>query len=242
MYGERAGSGDGDGSDDEGDEHFKPEDDEEQEIPISSSSLPTPDSIVFPAIGHNRHNHSEQDQNTLGLRPLVHRHNTQPMDDYGEHPALFSSRGLGVNFQQQPRSPGLQDPVRNQFVSPQSSFNSPQMFWPPMVSSASNGNNFYVTSPQTSMPPVSAYHPLPLPSTQQNMLPPPITSHSAFEGLPGRLFDSSPVLGSQFRTGSIGHPHQMPQHHQGFQEYLQENGSFGNHVSDLKEEHHMHSS
>jgi hypothetical protein len=241
MYGERPGGGDG--SDDEGEEHFKDEDEEQDVPPNTSSSLPTPESLVSPAIGHNRHLHPEPDSNSLGMRPLPVRHNTQPQMEDHYDPSSFFSRGLGVSFQ--PRSP-IQDPARgNQFIPPESGFHSPQMYWPQnMVSNASTGNNFYVTSPQTSLPPSSSpYNPLPLPNAQQTMLPPPISSHNSFDGLPvGRTYDSAPALGSQLRTGSIGHPHQMPQHH-GFQEYLQDSGNFGqHHDSELKEQHRIHPS
>lgn len=223
MHGERYGAVDG--SDDEGEEQFKDEEDEHEMPPNTSSSLPTPDSMVSSGVGHNRHVHQEADSSNLVMRSLPHRHNSQPqpMEDHYSDPSSFFPRGLGVNFHQ-PRSPNLQDPARNQFVSPQSGFHSPQIFWPPnMVSNASTGNSFYVTSPQVSLPPsTSAYNSLPLPNAQQAMLPPPIVSQqNSFDGLPlGRTYDSTPALGSQLRTGSIGHPHHMPQHHSGFQEYL----------------------
>jgi hypothetical protein len=238
MYGERPGTGDG--SDDEGEEHFKDEDDE-HEMPPNNTS--TPESLVSPAISHNRHLHPEPDSNTFGMRPLPVRHNTQPIEDHYNDPSSFFSRGLGVNFQ--PRSPNLQDPSRGQFVSPQPGFHSPPMYWPPnMVSNASSGNSFYVSSPQTSLPPSSSpYNPLPLPNAQQAMLPPPINTQHGYDGLPvGRTYDSTPALGSQLRTGSLGHPHQMPQHHS-FQDYLQDGGgNFGHHDSDLKDQQHMHTS
>jgi hypothetical protein len=244
MYGERSGSGDGDGSDDEGEEpSFKPEEDEHEMPPNTSSNLPTPESMVSPMTGHNRHLQSEPDSNSLGMRsnlPL------RSMDDHFNDPSSFFPRGLGVNFQQ-PRSPNLQDPSRNhgQFVSPQSNFHSPQMFWPPNMVSNASSNNYYVTSPQTPLPPSSSpYNPLPLPNPQQTMLPPPpVSSQHSFDGLPiGRTYDSSPALGSQLRTGSMGHPHHVPQHHS-FQDYLQDGGNFGNHESDLKDQqHHIHPS
>lgn len=245
MYGERSGGGDGDGSDDEGDEQqsFKPEDDEPEMPPNTSSSLPTPDSMVSPLTGSNRHLQSEHDSSGLGMRlPL------RSMDDHFTDPSFYTNRGLGVNFQQ-PRSPSIQDPSRShgQFVSPQTSFHNSQMFWPPNMVSNPASNNYYVTSPQTSLPPSSSpYNPLPLPNPQQTMLPPPpISTQHSFDGLPvGRTYDSSPALG-QLRTGSIGHPHHMPvpQHHS-FQDYLQDSSNFGHHESDLKDQqqHHIHTS
>ncbi|KAE9378927.1 hypothetical protein N431DRAFT_327065 [Stipitochalara longipes BDJ] len=245
MYGERSGSGDGDGSDDEGDEpSFKPEDDEHDMPPNTTSNLSTPDSMVSPLTGPSRHLQSEHDSNNMGMRSSLP---VRPMDDHFNDPSSFFPRGLGVNFQQ-PRSPSLQDPSRGhgQFVSPQSSFHNTQMFWQPNIVSNASSNNFYVTSPQTTLPPSSSpYNPLPLPNPQQTMLPPPpINTQHSFDGLPvGRAYDSSPALGSQLRTGSMGHPHQLPQHH-GFQEYLQDSGNFGHHESDLKDQqqHHIHPS
>jgi hypothetical protein len=245
MYGERSCGADGDGSDDEGDEQpsFKPEDDE-HEMPLhASSNLPTPDSMVSPLTGsHNRHLQSEPDSTGLGMRSILP---VRSMDDHFSDPSSFFSRsGLGVNFQQ-PRSPNLQDTARGhgQFVSPPpSNYQTPQMFWPPNMVSNASSNNYYVTSPQTSLPPSSSpYNPLPLPNPQQTMLPPPpISVQHSFDGLPvGRAYDSSPALGSQLRTGSIGHPHHIAQHHS-FQDFLQDGGSFGHHETDLKDQQQQH--
>jgi hypothetical protein len=243
MYGER--SGDGDGSDDEGEEPtFKPEEDELEMPPntaSSLSSLSTPDSMVSPLTGgHNRHLQSEADSSSLGMRlPL------RSMDDNFDQSSFFS-RGLGVNFQQ-PRSPNAQESARGhgQFVSPQPNFHNPQIFWPPNMVSNAASTNYYVTSPQTTVPPPSSpFNPLPLlPNPQQSMLPPPpISTQHSFDGLPmSRTYDSSPALG-QLRTGSIGHPNHVPQHHS-FQDYLQDNSSFGHQESDLKDQqHHIHPS
>jgi len=235
MYGERSGAGEI--SDDEGEEQFKDEDDEHDMPP----NIGTPESLVSPPIDHPRHLHPEPDSNGFGMRPLPVRHNTQPqpMEDQYSDPSSFFSRGLNVNFQ--PRSPNLQD---RQYVPPQSGFHSPPMYWPPnMVSNASSSNSFYVSSPQTSLPPSSSpYNPLPLPNAQQTMLPPPINTQHGFDGLSvGRTYDSGPALGSQLRTGSLGHPHQIPQHH-GFQDYLQESGSFGHHEDMKEQQHHIHPS
>ena len=246
MYGERSGSGDGDGSDDEGDEpSFKPEDDEHDMPPNTTSSLSPPDSMVSPLSGPSRHLVPEHESNNMGMRSSLPM---RTMDDHFNDPSSFYPRGLGVNFQQ-PRSPSLQDPSRGsgQFVPPQPSFHSTQqMFWQPNIVSNAASNNFYVTSPQTTLPPSSSpYNPLSLPNPQQNMLPPPpINTQHTFDGLQvGRSYDSSPALGSQLRTGSIGHPHQLQQHH-GFQEYMQDGGNYGHHESDLKDQqqHQIHPS
>ena len=246
MYGERSGSGDGDGSDDEGDEpSFKPEDDEHEMPPNTTSSLSTPDSMVSPLSGPSRHLLPEHESNNMGMQSSLP---VRTMDDhFNNNASSFYSRGLGVNFQQ-PRSPSLQDPSRGagQFSPPQSGFHSNQMFWQPNIVSNAVSNNFYVTSPQTTLPPSSSpYNPLPLPNPQQNMLPPPpMNPQHSFDGLPiGRSYDSSPALGGQLRTGSMGHPHHLPQQH-GFPEYVQDSGNFGQHESDMKDQqqHHIHPS
>lgn len=226
-------AGDGDGSDDKGEEpSFKPED-TSFEMPSSRSSLPTPDSMVSPLSSrHNRHLQSEPDSSSLGMRlPL------RTMDNHFSDQSS-SPRGLGVDFLQ-PRSPNLQDSMRGhgQFVAPQVSFHNPQMFWTPDMVSNPSSKNYYVTSPQTSLPRLSSpYNPLPLPNPQQTMLPPPqISPQHSFNGLPlGRTYHSSSALGSQ-QTGSIGYPHHVPPL-QSFSEYIQDGSNFGHQESELKDQ------
>ena len=68
------------------------------------------------------------------------------------------------------------------------------------------------------------------PNTQQtNILPAPllpslVQQHASFEEGMYRQFDPNPSQGAILRTGSLGHPNQLPHHpHHGFQEYLHDN-------------------
>jgi len=238
MYGERSGL---DASDDELEEGVKDEDDEHD----VGAPIPTPDSLVSPAMMQNQNQHiqspSDLDSNSvfLRMRPLPVRYHSQPQME--EPPFTDSScfpRGVGVSFQ--PQSPNIHDPIRRPFAS--TGYQGPHQSiygWPNngMASSGPVSSNYYVTtSPQSSLAPQSGPYQLPPPNAQQGMLPSPLGQHH-YDGLPSvRQYDSGPALGNQLRTGSLGHPHHMPQH--GYQEYIHDNGGYGQNDSELKSDQH----
>lgn len=203
-----------------------------------ATDISTPNSMVSqPMLQTQQLQQSqEQEPNSMFMgatRPLPMRYHTHPELD--EHPSYTNSsflpRTVGVGFQ----SPNPQDPSRRSFGSPVYP-NSQSMYWQntTMVSSGAMSSNYYVTSPQTSLTPQGGQFQLPPPpATQQPMLPPMAQHH--FDGLPsGRQLDSGPALGNMVRTGSLGHPHQMPQ---GFQEFLHDNSGYGNNDSEVRVEH-----
>jgi hypothetical protein len=226
----------GDGSDDDGEEEFKAEDDEHELIPVSAS-IPTPESLVSPSLGSSQH---EEPTFTNMRRPLPVRHHTQPaIDEANQYDPFYHQQ---QRMFQQPQSPSFHDQGRRQSFVPSPSYNSPQqnMFtgWQGgnMVSNGPISSNYYTTSP-TSLPPTSGPY-LPLPNTQPSMLPPPpMVSH--FDGLNGRSYDSGPALGSQLRTGSLGHPHHLSH---GYAEFMNDNSPAGQHDSDWKDDQHLQSS
>lgn len=224
MYGERAGTEESDGED-----QIKLDDDEE-EAPNSavSVSIPTPDSIVSPAIAHNPHmlDNDMRMRSNLPMRQSAH----PPMEEqpqYNDSSAYYHPRGMGFH----PQSPNLQD-RRPSFVSPPA-YPSPQQqmygAWSAGMVSNGPGQSFYTTSPQQNAP----Y--LPPPNSQQPMLPPPPVHN--FDGLPQTRYDTGPALGSSLRTGSMSHPHQ---HMPGFDNFLHDNGGFQQHDNELKEEQQQH--
>jgi hypothetical protein len=230
----------GDGSDDDGEEDFKAEDDEHEPVPVSSS-MSTPESLISPPLGSSQHNQSEDPITFTNVRrPLPMRHLTQTSVE--AHQYDFYPQHQRAVFQQ-PQSPTFHDQARRQSFVPSPSYNSPQqnMFtgWQGgnIVSNGPISSSYYTTSP-TSLPPASAPYQLPLPITQASMLPPlPMASH--FDGLNGRAYDSGPALGSQLRTGSLGHPHHLSH---GYAEFMNDNSPFGQHDSDLKDDPSLQSS
>ncbi|KAF8857588.1 hypothetical protein BDZ45DRAFT_429856 [Acephala macrosclerotiorum] len=223
MYGERAGTEESDGED-----LIKLDEDEEAPNSAISVSMPSPDSIVSPATGHNPHllDNDMRMRSSLPMRQSAH----PPMEEqpqYNDSSAYYHPRGMGFH----PQSPNLQD-RRPSFVSPPA-YPSPQQqmygAWPAGMVSNSPGQSFYTTSPQQNAP----Y--LPPPSSQQPMLPLPQVHN--FDGLPQGRYDTGPALGNSLRTGSMSHPHQ---HMPGFDNFLPDNGSFQQHANDLKEEQQQH--
>jgi hypothetical protein len=250
MYGERAGGEDSDG-DDEG---FKEEEDEHDNAPMSTN-MSTPESLVSPTMIQGPQNHSQFENDTQSMiqqrpRPLiVSRHTHQPhMEDQTAYLDTNFPRTMGTY---QAQSPDLQE-YRRSFAP--TGFPSPQqnMYsgggWQNnnILSNSSMPPNYCVTnsSQATLAPPTGSFQLPPVPQVQQpNMLPPPPMIHHPYnDGLPNRgHYDSGPALGNQLRTGSLGHPHQIPQGH-GFGEFLQDGSSFGPNDSDMKEEQHIRQS
>jgi hypothetical protein len=238
MYGDRSGL---DCSDDEVEEGVKDEDEETESTHIPTN-VPTPDSIASQPMMQNQHLQQPQEPESNSMfmpttRPLPVRYHTQPqIEDHGSYPNSSYLRTVG--FQSQ--SPNPQDPARRSFGSPV--YSSPQgMYgWPntAMVSNATMPSNYYVTSPQTTLGPQGGQFQLPPPPTTQQPMLPPMAQHH-FDGLPAaRQFDSGPAVGNQLRTGSLGHSHHMPH---GFQEYLQDSGSYGHNDSEVRDDQQIHS-
>ena len=236
MYGDRSG---GDFSDDEAEEDVKDEDDETDTTQIPTS-MPTPDSMVSQPLMQSQHLQQTQEQDSNGIfmganRPLPMRYHSHPAMD--ENPAYSNSsflpRAVGIGFQAQ--SPSAQDPTRRSFASPV--YPSPQSLygWQNnlMTSNAAMNANYYVTSPQTPLSAQGGSFQLPPPPTCQQPMLPPMAQHH-FDNLPTtRQYDSGPAMGSLLRTGSLGHPHQLPH---GFQNYLHDNG-YSHNDSDVRDDH-----
>ena len=236
MYGEGPVA---DGSDEESEEDFKAEEDDQENVPVSTS-MPTPESLVSPALGSNQHMQSDVEPNALihRARTLPMRQNQQPqMDDHAYNDPNFYSRGMGIGFQ--PQSPNVHDPARRSFGVPSPSYTGPQQSiygWQGgnMVSNGPIASNYYPTSTQGNLPQTSGPYQLP----PVNMLPPPPPPQHQFDGLNGRSYDSGAALGNQLRTGSLAHPPHIVPH--GYQDFMNVNGSFGHHDSGLKDEQHLH--
>ncbi|TAQ83041.1 hypothetical protein B7494_g8635 [Chlorociboria aeruginascens] len=166
------------------------------------------------------------DENTmfLGMRQqLPYRYHPQSME---EHTGSFADNSVyapNIAFSPQP-STIVHDQTRRSFASP--SYNPPPQNlygWQSMVSSGVANSSYYTTSPEAT---VSTAYQLPPPLiAQQNLLPPPVSPH-AYDSLPSRMCDSGTALGSQFRTGSLSHPHHVPLQHGGFQQYIQDNDGY----------------
>lgn len=139
-----------------------------------------------------------------------------------------------------------------QYQSPQQQHQQQNIYsWQsnmPIISASTNGPStqpFYTTSPPSADP--RGYQLPPL--GQQAMPPPPLTlSHSGYgDNLPscGTRYDTgAATMGSQMRTGSLGHPYggRDPAGSGGYSDFLNEHGGF-NHADDpLKDEqqHHLH--
>jgi hypothetical protein len=240
MYGEGSVV---DGSDDEGDDGVKDED-EEHDLPANiSTGMSSSDGMVSPSMmqTHSDAESSSIFQSNNRVRPIPLRYASQPhieeqQASYND-PACFS-RGMGIGFQ----SPGPHDPNRRGFASPV--YQSPPTVygWSSQNGSIStNGpvaSGYYTTSPQSTVGTSMGQYQLPPPNSQQAMLPPPMSHH--YDSLPnGRPYDVGSGLGNQLRTGSLSHPHHLPQN--GFQEYLHDSVGFGNTDAEVKDsQKHAH--
>lgn len=93
-------------------------------------------------------------------------------------------------------------------------------------------NNYTTAAPSSILQPAPY---LPPPTTNHGLLPSIHHQQQSFTELPtSRPFDTgAPPIGNPLRTGSLGHPHQLAQHHS-FQEYLHD-GSYSHH--DIKDNH-----
>lgn len=200
-------------------------------------TMPSPDSQISP--------HSTQPG------PSMHHHQPRQDDDpnmfHNMRQSQFTENSYGqrpVTLGYQQQSPILQDPSRRTYSQPQPQpyqSQSPGLYgWPNnnMVSTGSmSSNNYYVPSPQSTLAPPNVGYQLPLPNTQQHLLPPPGMAKPSYEPVstPMPQYDATtPGLGHQMRAVSLGHPHQM-QPHNTF-DYMHDNPYAGG--EDVKHVHH----
>jgi hypothetical protein len=228
--------------DDEPDEGMKMEDEEQREQLPASSNMPTPESMVSPqgpGMGELQQRADNDNRGVFSMRQpemQFRYHPQQPQIGEGSSYADSFPRSMGGGLQQ---SPDLHDPYRRSFASPGYQSPQPNMYgWQNNMGNVSAGpspsNNFFVTaSPQTTIT-APAYQ-LPPPHPQLTLPP------AHYDGMPNRPYDGGPGIGTQLRTGSLGHPHHMPQHH-GFQDFLHDHGGYGHNDDGMKDDqsHNMH--
>ncbi|PVH82268.1 hypothetical protein DL98DRAFT_142922 [Cadophora sp. DSE1049] len=220
-----------DDSEGDGDSFTKFE--QEDDAANNSIHMPTPpESLVSPSMAQHQQFQQTEDHGMRTMRAGLPMRYNGPIDQMGYEDQTF--RGMN---QYQPHSPNAIDPSRRSFIPPPV-FPSPQqsMFssgWSNPGTSAPT-SQFFTTSPQSSMGPY-----LPLPQPQTTHMNQPV--HSFNDGL--TRYDTSPAMGSQVRTGGLGHPqHQIP-NHAVFQDYLNsDNSQFGQHpeMKDEHQQHHLH--
>jgi len=252
--------------DDEEEEGIKDEEDEPENIsalslvqsPENSFSPSTMQSPQFPSPPQSEPEStfsSRPMESSLG-RPIPVRFHTQPqVADQTSYGDAYLTRNIS-SLPYQPQHPSLGDSTRRNF-SPGFQPTQQNVYnWSPN-SMVSPGSEFYVTSPQSTIPSQSPTYPqlppmsISLSSQQvtqhQNVMNPLPHSQSQphnqtqaqhhFNGLPSSSrYETAPALGNQaLRTGSLGHPHQL--HAQAgnanFQHYLQTHGAYGGN-EDLK--------
>jgi hypothetical protein len=234
MTGERGVGEDTDAEDDA----FKEEDEQDTIVPTNNANTPE---LVSPSM-MSTHRQFEPEQQSLMHRshPGMIRTHTEPQhmeDNYAEQ-----SYSRSLSFQNV-HSPSIQDPYRpgRGYVSnvspgfqspPQTMYQAP---WP--NSNIGISTNFCATtSPASVLPPATAFQ-LPAPQTPHMMVP---RMHQPFE-LPHQRYDTGPALGSQLRTGSIGHPHHMQHAPTGqYHDFIQDpNPYHQTHESNVKEEQQL---
>lgn len=254
MYGERGGD-DSDG-DEEG---LKEEADDHESNAPTSDHMSTPESIVSPSvIQSSQHSQFESKfepdaPNMVQQRPhplMISRHHQTHMEEQTSFLDTSFARPMGPYL---PTSPNVHD-LRRPYAP--AGFSSPQQTmysgtgWQnnSMVSSSTMSSNFCIpgSSQPASVPTTTSYQ-LPLPPLhvqQQSMPPPQSGSHFPHsDGLPNlrQSYEPAPAIGNQLRTGSLGHPHQMPQNH-GYGDFLHDTTNFSPHDVDMKEEQHIRQS
>lgn len=221
-------------SDDEDPEEGIKAEEEGRDSVVVPATTPTSDSLVSPTTmlqSQSLQSHDPGEYYRLRNAPI--RHYSQPqLDDH--HPfgdGSYLPRGF------QPESPSQQDPNRRGF--PSSSYAGPPNLYDwqsSIVGSDPLSTNYYISnSPQPVVPQSAAYQVPPVIS-QHGMLPQRL-GQPQFD-IPNGRYDSAPALGNQLRTGSLHHPHQVPQD---FQDYLHDGGAYGQHDPEMKDEHSIHS-
>lgn len=215
--------------------------DDEEENEHVSVAMPPSDNMVSPHVLQTQNIQSPDEPEYFRTRPIPVRYNTQPhasVEDSHAYNESYLPRSMNVGFQQV--SPTGQDPLRRTFTS--TNFQAQQNLygWQNNLVPNTTQSPFYVNSPQTTLPPQSVAYQLPAPTApiaQQNMLPPPLAQQHHFsDTVSNARYDSGPALGNQLRTGSLGHPHQIPH---GFPDFIQEN-NYGHNEAEIKHDPQMH--
>ncbi|QSZ30544.1 hypothetical protein DSL72_000098 [Monilinia vaccinii-corymbosi] len=262
MYGDRNGA---ELSDNEPDEGMKLEDDDLQPQDIEASPMMlTPHSSVSPSImqvqqaqqaaSHSSQQRDHENMYASSRHPV--RYNSQQEEHM--HSSSYINTNAGyiprVNFTDQSNASLQDQPQRSmstsmlpaQYQNPQQS----NVNWtPPFFNNPSPSTSFYTTSPQSqsftpnSPQSFSSSYQLPPPNSQPLLPPHPVshTLHNPFDGLPHRpLYDTTPQMGNQLRTGSLGHPHQLPSHQQHSTFDFIDGNSYGHHDADIKSDPSIH--
>lgn len=214
-------------------------DDEDEEEAILTPMTTSP---VSPSLVQGSHAHHIQHQQQLHDQLDVQQRQSTSLVVRGQHPnarhvqdsfaePFNFGRGMDVNFQHA-ASPSLGDPSRRGY------YNAPtlQQSWqqPMMGNGNSSENNYYVSPPQSNLPPLSqtalnpAYLPMPAP---QQMQPPQLPQHhSQFD----RDFSQGNPVSHPLRTASL--PTFMPPQN-GFEGYMNDGNGYVQQHEDMKEEH-----
>lgn len=214
--------------------------DEDEENEAVATSMPSSENMVSPPMLQASNLQSPDESEFFRNRPIPVRYNTQPhgsIDDNHSY-ETYLPRSMNVGFQQV--STTVQEPLRRSFTP--TNFQTQQNLygWQNSMVTHAGQSQFYVNSPQTSLPPQSIPYQLPPPIAQTMLPPPPLPQHHFSDGLSTGRYDSGPALGNQLRTGSLGHPHHLPH---GFPDYMQESNYVHN-EADIKHDPgpHMHAS
>lgn len=182
----------------------EPEDVEEGQDPVHT---PMSSSPVSPT--HMMHSQSLQSHDPgdyYRLRPTrINNYREPQLEDHNPFAdGSYLSRGF------QPESPSHHDPNRRAF--PSSTYSGPQNMYDLQGTMVSNGPiqpNYYMShSPQSVVPQSASYQ-----------VPPLMPQQGLHLDMPSGRYDSTPTLGNQLRTGSLHHPHHVPEQ---FQDYLQD--------------------
>lgn len=177
------------------------------------------------------HPHDQGDYYKDRSAPI--RHYGQPQLD--DHNPFTSGAYMPRGFQ--PEGPAQQEANRRAF--PPATYQASTNMYDWQHNVATNGpspTNFFMSnSPQVVVPLPTPYHAVP-PLAQDGIMPQRL-GHSQFD-IPAARYDSTPALGNQLRTGSLHHPHQVPQD---FRDYLHDGGPYGPHDPEMKDEHNIHS-
>lgn len=206
-------------SDEEEDEGLKYDDEDADE----SQSIPTPDSMVSPESGHHHHGLSTTQQSDYSL-PMHNRYVAM------EEPRYQESGMHNAQMQQQPfatsgyQASGIQEQDPNR-----------RSGWSPNFSSTPNPYNTWTSSQNNTVPttsiPFTTFNPTHGPPNPPHFNLPPPGPTQMHQYVPPQFHD-------RLRTGSIGHPHQLPQQHS-FQDFLHDNNfNQGNVDPGLKQDHH----
>ncbi|KAH7361004.1 hypothetical protein BKA65DRAFT_196693 [Rhexocercosporidium sp. MPI-PUGE-AT-0058] len=230
RYGDTVGIDD----DSEGDNETYTKYEQDDDAANNSIHMPTPpESLVSPPMAQNQQFQPAEEHNMRSMRVgLPLRYPTSSMEQLGYEDQTYR----GIN-QYQPHSPNTVDASRRNYIpsfpsSQQSMFSSG---WSPSPVTSAPVSQYYPGPPQASLPPFAL-----LPQPQQTSHTGQ-TVHPFHDGL--ARYDTSPALGNQLRTGSLGPPHHQMPNPSAFQDYLSSDSShFGQHpeMKDEHQQHHLH--